>query len=708
MHCEVPQATKQGAKGARLPITYEYDLDGRPTRTVDGNGNATTTEYADTTSGCTTCSTTGATDQPSKTVYPTFSKEYTYDNRGRRIEEKDVLTASESYSTVITHDLAGNILTQTDKENRKTSYTSDELGRRVRMTDPATGVTENDYDGRNNLTSLKDPKGNTTTFEYDRNNRVTKETRPMGQTTTYQYNGVGNLIRKIDVKNQKIEYEYDDAGRMTGAKYFATSTDTTPVKTVTFTYSNAGNLTGYNDGTISATYTYDDAGRKLSETVNYGTFTLTYSYAYYKNGQKKSLTMPDGTVYEYTYDANNQPSTISIPGIGVMTWNQYTWNMPAAITLPGGTTRQIAYSPLMQPKTIAVKDPAQNTLMQYGYTYSPAGNITKKTTEQGEHAYQYDPLYRLTNATSPVIATETFTYDPAGNRLTSADVSNWNYNNNNELTSYNGVTYEYDANGNTTKKTDATGVAAFTYDIDNRLIGVTQNGSAVAAYCYDPFGRRLSKETSGTRTHYLYTDEGLVGEYNAAGAEIKTYGYAPNTAWSTNPLLQKVGTSYYYYQNDHLGTPQKMTDSSGAIVWAATYDAFGKAMVTVNAIENNLRFPGQYYDQETGLHYNRHRYYDPKTGRYVTPDPIGLEGGINLYPYSLNSPVNRIDSLGLCDRKCPYCPGGKWKSFSFLSISAFWGGGGTVARTTYTCESNEKNALQPHSALEEELSRRRV
>jgi RHS repeat-associated protein len=90
-----------------------------------------------------------------------------------------------------------------------------------------------------------------------------------------------------------------------------------------------------------------------------------------------------------------------------------------------------------------------------------------------------------------------------------------------------------------------------------------------------------------------------------------------------------------------------MTDSSGAVVWSVTYDAFGKATVTVNAIENNLRFPGQYYDAETGYHYNGHRYYDPRTGRYVTADPIGLEGGVNLFSYSDVNPINKIDMSGL-------------------------------------------------------------
>ncbi len=628
-------------------IVYEYDLDGRPVKTIDGNGNETVTEYGTGGSSCSSCTASGSMDQPVRTLFPTFSREYKYDSRGRKIQETDVLSATEAYLTLSAYDAAGNVVTQTDKENRVTVFTYDTLNRRVKVTDPATGITEYAYDLRGNLTSLKDPKGNITTFEYDKNNRVKKETRPLGQAVTYQYNATGSLIRKIDAMNRKIEYEYDDAGRMTSTSYFAVATDTSPVKTVSFTYSATGNLTGYNDGTTSAVYTYDDAGRKLSESVNYDTFELTYSYTYYKNGLKKGLTMPDGTTYEYAYDNNNQIQTIDIPGHGLMTYNQYQWSAPSAVTLPGGTTKEFTYTPLMQPKTITVKDPAQNPLMSYAYTYSPSGNITAKNTEGGNYAYQYDPLYRLTGAVSPA-STEAYTYDNVGNRLTSVDISNWTYNNNNELTAYNGVTFEYDANGNTTKKTANGQVTNFLYDVDNRLIQVRDSSSTIADYYYDPFGKRLWKETGGVRKYFFYSDEGLIGEYDGSGIEIKTYGYAPNSTWSTNPLWQKVGTSYYWYQNDHLGTPQKMTDSTGAVVWAAMYDAFGNATVsTGSTVVNNLRFPGQYFDAETGLHYNWNRYYDPKTGRYVTADPIGLEGGdVNYYRYAVNNPLGNTDPEG--------------------------------------------------------------
>jgi RHS repeat-associated protein len=116
----------------------------------------------------------------------------------------------------------------------------------------------------------------------------------------------------------------------------------------------------------------------------------------------------------------------------------------------------------------------------------------------------------------------------------------------------------------------------------------------------------------------------------------------------------RPGEVAYYFHNDHLGTPQALTNDSQAIAWKSAYAPFGEAVPSIQTVENPFRFPGQYYDQETGLYYNYHRYYDPMTGRYITPDPIGLEGGVNLFAYVQNNPVNKRDTFGLLGKgECP-------------------------------------------------------
>ncbi|MEA3476644.1 MAG: RHS repeat-associated core domain-containing protein, partial [Bacteroidota bacterium] len=632
-------------------INYVYDNEARFIKTIDGNGNKIAVEYDDSTgSGCSSCSG-GTRDQPKRITYPTFEKEFSYDLRNRKTEEKDILSETEEYPTQFGYDQFGNLISRKDKESKTTGYEYDPLNRLKKVTDSMSQDTLYVYDNRDNLIKLTDANNQATCFEYDKNNRLIKETRPMGKETTYQYDAAGNLTRKIDAKNQKTEYIYDDAGRLEDVKYYASASDTTPEKTVSFTYDKVGNLKSYDDGTTSASYDYDDNYRKITETVDYGTFLLATNYTYYKNGLKKTFTGPDNITYEYAYDNNNQLSAIQIPNIGAITNNSYNWIRPESMTLPAGATKDFTYDSLMRLKSITTKDPGQNNLIDYQYTYDKMDNITAKETEHGDYQYNYDDLYRLTTTDNPDFDDEAFTYDPVGNRLTSSDTTgDWDYNLNNELLGYDNVSFEYDANCNMIQKNVGGAVAFnFVYNIENRLTEVRDSSDdLIATYYYDPFGRRLWKEVYGGRTYFHYSDEGLVGEYDANGDVIRTYGYKPYSLWGTDPLFLKSGTEYYFYHNDLLGTPQKMTAVNGAVVWSAKYDSFGKASVDgASAIANDLRFPGQYFDDETGLHYNWHRYYDPSTGRYMTPDSIGLDGGINLYSYTSQNPTNLTDPEGL-------------------------------------------------------------
>ncbi|MCB2147703.1 MAG: hypothetical protein KQI81_14595 [Deltaproteobacteria bacterium] len=269
-------------------------------------------------------------------------------------------------------------------------------------------------------------------------------------------------MEKIDAKNQRTAYIYDDAGRLAEIRYFNPVDHVNPVKTVVFTYDKLGNLTGYDDGTTSAVYTYDTLYRKTGETVNYGAFSLSSGYTYYDNGLKKTYTGPDGIAYGYLYDANNQLAAVQIPNAGMLTIGEYKWNRPASMLLPGGGTKEFDYDPLMRVKQITAKDPASNPVLNYAFEYDRMDNITAKATEHGDYGYAYDDRYRLTDVDNPVQADEAFTYDDVGNRLTSNDTfSEWAYNEDNELGGYDDVTYDYDLNGNMIEKSTGGAVTKF-------------------------------------------------------------------------------------------------------------------------------------------------------------------------------------------------------------------------------------------------------
>ncbi|MGA1825011.1 MAG: RHS repeat-associated core domain-containing protein [bacterium] len=630
-------------------VTYRQRRD----KLTDPAGNIIKYDYEDAvSSGCATCASGGAVDKPSTIIYPTYTKHLEYDPMGRVVKEVDVLDENTSHETLYTYDAVGNLIEKTDPAGNTTTYEYDVLDRLIKVTDAESGVTRYGYDIRDNLISVTDAEENITMFTYDRNGRKIRERRHLGQEFSYSYDARGNLASIIDAKDQKAVYSYDAAERLTLFDYYSSSTDPTADKTVSFEYDEVGNLLSYNDGITSATYTYDELSRKVREAVNYGDFTLSYSYAYNPDGSKKSFKGPDDVSSDYSY-IEGQLNTIHIPQAGDITFGDHDWLSPTRVNLPGGTVMDLDYDPLQRIKAIQSHDASNDILMDYHYARDTIGNIVSKATEHGSYTYSYDKTYQLLSADNPpdtAINDEAYTYDKVGNRLTaSSSQGQWNYNENNQLTAIDGISFQYDENGNMIQKVVDGQTANYIYDIEDRLIQVEDgNGVIIAKYYYDPFGRRLWKEVDGVKIYFFYSEEGLIGEYDVSGNEIRSYGYAPNTMWTMDPLYQKMGGIYYWYQNDHLGTPQKIIDASGDVVWAAVYDSFGNCEITVEKIVNNLRFPGQYYDQETGLYYNWHRYYDPVIGRYISSDPIGFwSDDINFYRYVKNNSIKWIDPWGL-------------------------------------------------------------
>ena len=255
-----------------------------------------------------------------------------------------------------------------------------------------------------------------------------------------------------------------------------------------------------------------------------------------------------------------------------------------------------------------------------------------------------------------IATNEAFCYDSMGNREVSAHGTNFCSYSANNLNQYLSVTsvvsvraYSYDLNGNQLvhyqELSDGSIITnCLAWDIENRLVSITNQQGDAANYTYDPFGRRLSKVFNGVTNYYMYSDEGLIAEYDGEGNLTREYGYTPGSLWMNNLVFMKthslVETNYYYAVNDHLGALQKLIANNGLVVWSMAQDAFGRAVVSSNStIICNLRFSSQYYDAEFGLNYNTHRYYDPISGRYLSRDLIEENAGISLYEFCGNNPI---------------------------------------------------------------------
>lgn len=705
--------------------TAEFDPFQRLTRRADALGNVTQYSY-DLPDGTTT-GTVGALFDPTQVVYPTYTERLRYDRRERPTNLTLLNTNSRGTEGLVssaTYEARGLLKTYTDENGKTTSYAYDANGRLVEMTDSLGNKSSAQYDARGNLLQIRDTRGNVSRFEYDRINRLVKEILPLGQTTSYEYNAVGNLSQRIDPNGHRAEYDYDDANRIREIRRYRNGA--TLVRTTVFTWDDADNLTAWSDvdatrpagqQTTSSIATYDDANRLSGETITYpnpagGAYSLSYGYQYSLGGYKTRLTWPDGTAIEYAYSEHGQLSSVTIPGEGTLSVNQFKWLAPERITLPGGSTQVRSYDGLLNLEELKVRTPGQQTVLDLSNAYGKAQELkshARVDTVDGvstgiSRSITYDNELRVTQVDTDnggVFGndTETFTLDALGNRIAHSKVSGaWSYDANNRLlqkgVGANATTYDYDDAGNLVRKTEPGGaVTQYVHDTQNRLVQVNDGaGNPIARYGYDIFDERLWKEhyrsrggallSQPKRTYYLYAGEGLIAEavqavtlngdgtvsadssVNGGQPSLTTqYGPKPNSEFTTGTLFVKTvnsngQTTIAYYHGDQLGTPLSASDSAGKVVWAASYDLFGGATITTPAatadkptIASNLRFPGQYFDEETGLHYNMRRYYDPTIGRYISQDPMGFEGGENFYSYAAGDPANLTDPTG----ECPAC-----------------------------------------------------
>nr|WP_237397765.1 RHS repeat-associated core domain-containing protein [Gilliamella sp. Pas-s25] len=257
-----------------------------------------------------------------------------------------------------------------------------------------------------------------------------------------------------------------------------------------------------------------------------------------------------------------------------------------------------------------------------------------------------------------------FGYDQTGNKSTETQALapapfHANIAKGNRLTFFSDKHFEYDRFGNLIAEKrgkDHSLVTHYEYDCRHRLIKVIKPTGLIITYIYDAFNRRTSKTVDGKTTEFLWQGNRLIAETDN-DKHWQTYLYEPD---SYRPLALVHGNArqdnikLYWYQNDHLGTPIALTSNMGDTLYECQYNAYGQIINETyhkedfqSLPDNPLRFQGQYYDEETGLHYNLNRYYDPFTGRYITQDPLGILGGLNSYQYAGSDPINWVDPLGL-------------------------------------------------------------
>jgi len=558
----------------------------------------------------------------------------------------------ESY-TEYSYNASGNVSSVTDNESHTTTYGYDPLNRLKTVTQPGDATTIYTYDSQGNLASVTDALSNTTTYAYDDMGRVVSTTTPGNGTVDFvtvdfAYDAAGNLLQKTDANTITVTYDYDFLNRLTAIHFPDSAQD------ITYTYDagtyGKGRRTGMTDPSGSTAFGYDSRGRLVGKTMAVSGFSYPLIRTYTPGSRLSSITYPTNRSITYSRHTNgkiqgvsttyNSTTTILVDNLAYKPFGKPT----GMTTGSGGTVNNVSE----ECDCLTVINPGQP--MERTFSYDHSGNLTSITgtnTPWYNHNFTYDPLNRLMSATGPY-GTISYTYDKVGNRLTrTADGQTDTYtyfsgtNKLQAITGPNATSFAYDFNGNVT----AMGAKTFVYNQNNRLIRVEEGGNVLEEYTYNGLGQRVIKMAGGNATIFHYDFDGKIVGESALDANLTTeYLY-----FGSNRVA-KVDVStgaIYYYLNNYLGTPEIMTDASNTVVWESNYKPFGKAEVHPSSnVVNNFRFTGQYYDAETGLHYNYHRYYDPKTGRYLTPDPIGQAGGINLYPYVLNNPVNSVDPYG--------------------------------------------------------------
>jgi RHS repeat-associated protein len=430
---------------------------------------------------------------------------------------------------------------------------------------------------------------------------------------------------------------------------------------VNYTYDLDGRLTQVTDGTGTYSFTFDNMGRLIGTTSSYSFLSgrnFRTSYSYDKASNRIGFTDPEGGSTTYVYDTLNRLQTLTPPSVfttGSFGFSYDALSRRTQITRPNNVTTDYTYDNLSRLLSV-LHQLSGNNIDGTTYTVDNAGNRTAKTDQHAgvTSNYGYDAIYEVTSVTQATNTTESYTYDPVGNRLSSLGISPYTFNTSNELISTPNATYTYDNNGDTTSRTDSGGSTNYTWDFENRLTSITLPGNpGTVSFKYDPLGRRIYKSSSSATSIYAYDGDNLIEETNSAGSVVARYA---QTQYVDEPLAMLRSGATSYFETDGSGSTTSLSNASGTLAQTYTFDSFGKTTNSSGSLTNPFQYTSRELDGETNLYYFRARYFDPNVGRFISEDPLSWSVGTNYYSYVQNSPLNLLDPSGLgpckIDAKC--------------------------------------------------------